>query len=283
MKSTNSNVKSIVFNQFDGKEGTFPIWREEMELVLMANDLWCLVDPDETEELGDKKTIPSRTQKAYALVALDLTRACRDVIRGLKERDPRAAWQAIIARFDRVTPVSKMALLDALLGLRYRGDMLGYVSDFNSVVSRLEAMDIKLHGELLVAILLRGLPGDYAVFVAALKHWERIPPLEEVIGMLCAEEQGRPAAPTNSYGTLGLTRSENYMSDMRCNECGKGGHTSANCWVLHPEKAPICRNCDKRGHIARSCRGSGNHNAEVALDGVQFPLFEEQEAPPISL
>jgi hypothetical protein len=90
-----------------------------MELVLMANDLWCLMDPDEAEDTGDKKTLSSRTQEAFALVTLNLTRACRDVVRGLKTRDPRVAWKAILERFERVTPVTKMALLDLnlLLGL----------------------------------------------------------------------------------------------------------------------------------------------------------------------
>ena len=101
-----------------------------MELVLMANDLWCLVDPAETEDTGDKKTLSSITQKAFALVALNLTRACRDVVRGLKTRDPRVAWIAIIDRFERVTPVLKVALLDVLLGLRYQGTMIEYISDF---------------------------------------------------------------------------------------------------------------------------------------------------------
>jgi len=118
---SSAQFKNVIFNQFDGTEGTFQIWKEEMELVLMANDLWCLVDPDidEAEDTGDKKTLSSRTQKAFALVALNLTRACRDVVRGLKTRDPRVAWKAILERFERVTPVTKMALLDLnlLLGL----------------------------------------------------------------------------------------------------------------------------------------------------------------------
>jgi hypothetical protein len=189
MESTNSPLKNIVFNQFNGMEGTFPAWKEEMELVLMAHDLWCLVDPDdpdEAEDVGDKKTVSSKTQKAFALIALNLTRLCGDVIRQLKSKDPRAAWKAIMNRFDRVTPISKMALLDALLSVRFQGRMIDYVSTFNSIVQRLEAMDIKLPEELLVAILLRGLSDGFAAFVAALKHREHIPPLDKVIGMLCA-------------------------------------------------------------------------------------------------
>ena len=121
MESASDNkMKHVVFNQYNGTEGTFAVWKEEMELVLMVNDLWCLVDPEEIEDVGDKKTVASRTQKAYALIALNLTRSC-DVLRKLKSKDPRGAWQAIMKQFERVTPVSKMALLDALLGLRYQG------------------------------------------------------------------------------------------------------------------------------------------------------------------
>jgi hypothetical protein len=70
MESTNNQAKSIIFNQFDGAEASFPVWKEEMELVLMVNDLWCLVDPDGAEDTGEKKTLASRTQKAFALIAL---------------------------------------------------------------------------------------------------------------------------------------------------------------------------------------------------------------------
>ena len=255
-------VKNIVFNQFDGTDGTFPAWKEEMELVLMANDLWCLVDPVEAEEVGDKKTVSSRTQKAFALIALNLTRSCRDVIRQLKSKDPRAAWIAVVKRFDRVTPVSKMALLDALLSLRYRDRMIEYVSEFNSVVQRLETMDIKLHEELLVAILLRGLPDGFAAFVAALKHRERVPPLDEVIAMLCAEEQGQSKAVA-------------YLGEVvQCTHCKRMGHRSSQCWDLHPAEA-ICRKCKQKGHFVKNCPES-RVSAEVATT---YPVFEDFDVP----
>ena len=143
--------------------------------------------------------------------------------------------------------------------------MIEYVSDFNSVVSRLESMEVTLHEDLLVAILLRGLPSGFAMFVAALKHRERIPPLEEVIGMLCAEEQGRPGA-------------EVHVGEGRCSECNRAGHTSTQCWDLHPELAPVCKACKKKGHSQRSCPNK-SRSAESAA--AEYPIFEE--GLPISL
>ena len=90
-----------------------------------------------------------------------------------------------------------------------------YISEFNLVVGRLESMDITLHKDLLVAILLRGLPSSFAMFVTALKHREKIPPLQEVIGMLCAEEQGQPGVETG----------EAHAGKARCSGCNRQGHS----------------------------------------------------------
>jgi hypothetical protein len=139
--------------------------------------------------------------------------------------------------------------------------MIEYVSEFNSVVTRLESMEVSLHEELKIAILLRGLPSDFSMFVSALKHREKVPPapLEQVIGMLCAEDQGRKA--------------EGYVGEQKCPECNKPGHSSASCWELHPDIAPVCRNCNKRGHIAKSCRRPRRGSAEVAdANGSSFAI-----------
>ena len=93
--------------------------------------------------------------------------------------------------------------------------MVVYISEFNLVVGRLESMDITLHKDLLVAILLRGLPSSFAMFVTALKHREKIPPLQEVIGMLCAEEQGQPGVETG----------EAHAGKARCSGCNRQGHS----------------------------------------------------------
>jgi hypothetical protein len=93
----------------------FRVWREKIELYLMANGLWTLIEGEDT---GDKKTRAQRSLAAYAIISINLTDTARNVVRRLGSRDPREVWNALIAEFDQTTPATKMALLDFILGLR---------------------------------------------------------------------------------------------------------------------------------------------------------------------
>jgi hypothetical protein len=75
----NDGLKGIVFNQYNGT-GSFQSWKEEIRLVLMANDLWCFIDGSDQ---GDKKMADTHSNKAYAIIALNLSRSCRDCLRSL--------------------------------------------------------------------------------------------------------------------------------------------------------------------------------------------------------
>jgi hypothetical protein len=200
-----------------------------MELVLMANDLWNLVDPEEGADSGDKKALASRMQKAYALIALNLSRSCRDCLRHLKTKDPRAAWAAVLQRFEKSNPMTKMSLLDLLLGLKCV-DIMSYISSFNGITSRLQSMGVSFDDDLLVAILLRGFTQEYDMFVAAFKHREKIPPLQEVIDLIHVKHQG-------VLNTVAYNAAASVARAKK--QCQHVGHSAENCWVLHPEKAPV--------------------------------------------
>ncbi len=54
------------------------------------------------------------------------------------------------------------------------------------------------------------------------------------------------------------TREESHALWMRaattCGHCGKTGHSTAECWALHPEKKPPkCFICQEPGHRAAEC------------------------------
>jgi hypothetical protein len=66
--------------------GSFQQWKEEMTLVLLANDMYCFIEGTDT---GEKKTADYRKQRAFALIALNLSRCCRDCLRHLDSRDPK--------------------------------------------------------------------------------------------------------------------------------------------------------------------------------------------------
>lgn len=88
-----SGLKGVVFNQYD-RTGSFQQWKEELTLVLLANDMWCFI---EGSEPSDKKTSEQKRQRAFAIIALNLSRLCRDCLRTMETTDPKEAWDAVMS------------------------------------------------------------------------------------------------------------------------------------------------------------------------------------------
>lgn len=45
----------------------------------------------------------------------------------------------------------------------------------------------------------------------------------------------------------------NFLKKL-CPHCKRKMHHESRCWVLHPERAPRCSNCQKTGHHSRQCK-----------------------------
>ena len=76
--------KDHAISLFNGQMD-FRVWREKIELYLMANGLWTLIEGEDT---GDKKTQAKRSLAAYAIIYDNLIDTARNVVRRLGSRDP---------------------------------------------------------------------------------------------------------------------------------------------------------------------------------------------------
>jgi hypothetical protein len=245
----------------------------------MANGLYSGILDDQDQ--GDKKTIAARSLACYAVISINLSDSCRDVIRRLKTRDPKACWDALAAEYDQANPTTTMILLDGLLDLKCDRSLQCYISEFNLYVARLQSMGVSFHETLLMALLLRGLPESYDMFCSTVRHREKMPSLDQLFGMVKLEEKvvlRRQTGVSSAHmATPARSAALNNKSDLhkRCDvpECGKTGHTRAQCWVLHPELAPVCKKCGQSGHYPKFCRGGDAEEQQTSF----------AEVPPISL
>jgi hypothetical protein len=250
----------------------FRVWREKIELYLMANGLWGFIDGEDT---GDKKNQATRSLVAYTIISINLTDSARNVVRRLGSRDPKEVWNALLAEFDKSTPATKMALLDFLLGLRCTSTILAYVSDFQVTIMKLRSTDVRLDEDLTIAMVLRGLPQTFETFTNSVKHREKMPNLDKLFSMICLEEKlvAQAQGVSNTEQTVAP---KSYVADTPgggCPECGKVGHNQDTCWRLHPELAPLCGRCEQRGHSTRNCRQKIQRVSQ----------YVEAESPPKSL
>ena len=89
---TSTLVKDHVVCLFDGQSIESRELQEQIELHLMANGLYSGILDDQDQ--GDKKTIVARSLACYAVISINLSDSCRDVIQRLKTKDPKACWDA---------------------------------------------------------------------------------------------------------------------------------------------------------------------------------------------
>jgi hypothetical protein len=238
----------------------------------MANNLYSGILDDEDQ--GDKKTIAARSLACYAIININLSDSCMDVVRRLKTKDPRACWEALAAEYDQVNPTTTMMMLDALLDLKCTGPLQLYISEFNVLVARLQSMGVTFDEALLIALLLRGLPPAYEMFCSTVRHREKMPRLDQLFAMLKLEEKlvlrkggSSPYVPSSYVAAQDVAGTPNNRCDVP--GCSKVGHTRERCWVLHPDLAPVCKKCDQRGHFTKFCKnerqqeGASNAYAEM--------------------
>ena len=139
-----------------------------MKLKLMALNLWRLVQKKEKEPEDEnlKEVFEARKERAYALISLSLSPTYRDCLRDLEEPDPHEAWTIIQRNYENPTPETKSALLKTLIKSKCSDDgkVAEYVSEFSELVRRLTMMKIEIPEELLVVLLLEGLPESYGNF-----------------------------------------------------------------------------------------------------------------------
>jgi hypothetical protein len=247
-----------------------------MEFHLMANNLYLGICDDEEPE--NKKTVAARSLQCYAIINLNLSDSCRDVLRRLKTRDPKACWEALALEYEQINLTSTMMLLDGLLDFQCTTCVLDYISTFNLYLSKLQSMDIVFNEALHVALLLRGLPPQYEIFCSTVRHREKMPSLDQLFFMLKLEEKTIPRKGTNSCMAFKL--SKKATCDVK--GCGKVGHTRDQCWILHPEQAPVCTTCGKSGHFARFCTNATNLTEELQEADTAW-LAGNVAGPPISL
>lgn len=248
----------------------FSSWEEEIRLMLMAKGLWGIVTGEETAG-KDQALYSNKQQRAYAIIASGLSKSCRDCIRNIESTDPKEAWAAITARFSGPSAVAKMATLDCLFNLRATEDIdvREYISQFNRYVAKLNTYKVVMSEDVLVCLLLRGLPETYKLFRAQIRMTNELK-VDLVLQLLHAEvelregsaDRGgeqllntRAIARTQGRNRRGPTRAIINQSNT-CGVCHREGHTEETCWEKHPELAPVCARC--RGmHYTRRCRNPG--------------------------
>ena len=203
-------------------------WKFSMKMVLMAKDLWNVVDGSKPS--GDGATEwEKKDQKALAYISLSLTPIEQHNI--LDCMTAKAAWDILEKLYEGKGRNRKFLLMEQLFKLNMDGHnttMDSYLRTMKDKLSELAAIGITLDKEVKLALIFNGITERFRYLVVALEQQDL--DFDELTARLIEEAERYPG--TTEGGTAYLVRrSAAPLRSMKCYYCGQLGHVKASCEV----------------------------------------------------
>ena len=245
-------------SKFNGKDGEdFELWALRMCAVLERKDLIGVVNgedpvPDSTDSVSCEKYMRN-LRKARTIIITALGDKPLRAVRSAT--DPSSMWKKLHERYAASTTASKIAVLTSLIRMRYTAeqDMGEYLSQLESLFSRLDAIGSSIQTDMQVAILLVSLSSHESLSgtVAAIKTMDEEKATWGFVSGRLIEEVRSQKLAYDAQGksrnhTVALVQLPKSKSNFRCFRCNKRGHIARNCPSKSKEKQQETKDKDAR-------------------------------------
>ena len=244
-------------------------WKSQMKHLLMAKELWSLVDGSEI--LASEATaaaaalFQSWLHKAFSTIVLAIDSAQLYLVTSCEQ--PKQAWDALKNHFERETLVNKLLLKKQY----FRSEMKEgtsvdqHLKHMKDIADKLAAIGTPISEEDQVVTLLGSLPRSFATRVTAIEARMDGVSLDYVQQALVHEETKQLELSGELSGAesalTGALKRNTSRDRPTCYGCGNVGHIHRYC----PNDSLTCFGCGDVGHIQRYCpRKRKWHKAKIA-------------------
>jgi hypothetical protein len=172
--------------KFDGQ--SFELWKLKMEDLLVDRDQWIVVDPGTAPTGTSTDDWKKLDQKAKSTIRLCLSDSV--LLNVSEEITTKDLWYKLGKLYQSKSLVNKLFLRKKLYNIRMRdGDLVAeHLNAFNTVVSQLVYVEIKISDEDKCINLLCSLPDSWDSLVVAIGSNTIALKFDEVVSSLLLEE-----------------------------------------------------------------------------------------------
>jgi hypothetical protein len=237
-----------------------------LKMLLIARDLWEVIDPAERPE-EDKKTAVATWDKkdkiVLASIALAMKASEQEHIHNCTTAEE--AWDHLKEVYQGKGMHRLLSLMKNLAGAKLeKKTMKEYIRGVMQTADEIAEIGHQLDNPVIMAFILNGLPDTYRYLVVNLESQleyisiqdlsARLTDEEVRIGLIAVEARSIEESQEKGYeqGLLARTgkRVGNGRSDP-CEYCGREGHPSEKCY--NKSNAKFCPYCGRSGHDEDGC------------------------------
>ena len=235
-------------------EQNYASWCVQMRSVLIHTDLWKVVSGKLERTTANATEWESIDEKALATMVLSVKPTQLNHIKNCK--NSAEAWNKLESIYKPKGPARKVTLYKSLLNLRLSedGNIPKFIDAFTDIVEKLAEIGIEISDEMLVIILLSGLPTHFESFVIAMETRDKLPEFSALKIKLQEEYERRSSqkvtgSTQHAYTAQGSNTKKKHSEKSRKNPNNKqnGTHNKSKnnneCW-----------RCGLQNHFARDCK-----------------------------